>query len=185
MQEIEALEQLRPYLIERYLEWVDEQRVILLPKARPLTEEEKSRFKGYFEERILVLVRVATVERIHNPEFYDELSKSGVPIPLDFNQAIGLALADCVLIDKQLWAYPESALSTVFHELVHVVQIDMLGIRRHIELYADSLMQNDLQYHSVIFERQAYELSARFDRKEPPFSVSQAIEQELRQAKLI
>jgi hypothetical protein len=185
MKGIKALEQLRPYLIERYLEWVDEQRAVLLPEARPLTKEEKSGFQGYFEERILDMARVATVERIQNPGFYDELAKSGVPIPLDFNQAIGLALVDCIIIRKQLWTYPESAFSTIFHELVHVVQIDMLGIRRHIELYADSLMQNDLQYHSVIFEKQAYELSARFDKKKPSFSVSQAIEQELRQAKLI
>lgn len=185
MRDIAQLEELRPYLIEKYLQWVDEQRGNLLPKARPLTKEEKSRFQGYFEERILDLARVATVDRIANPDFYDELIKSGMPIPLDFNQAIGLALADCIIIHKQLWTYPESALSTIFHELVHVVQIDILGIRKHIELYADSLMQNDLQYHSVIFERQAYDLSTRFDRKEPPFSVSNAVRQELRQAKLI
>ncbi|MBM3154709.1 MAG: hypothetical protein FJ008_05175 [Chloroflexi bacterium] len=185
MQGIEALEQLRPYLIERYLEWVDEQREILLPQARPLSKEERARFQGYFEERILDLVRVATVDRIRNPEFYNELTMSGMPIPLDFNQAVGLALVDCIIIHKQLWTYPESAISTIFHELVHVVQIDMLGIRKHIELYADSLMQNDLQYHSVIFERQAYDLTARFDRKEPPFSVSKAIKQGLRQARLI
>jgi len=175
MREIVQLERLRPYLIERYLQWVDEQRVLLLPKARPLTNEEKSRLQGYFAERILDMARVATVDHIRNPDFYDELTKSGVPIPLDFNHAIGLTLVDCILIHKQLWAYPKSALSTIFHELVHVVQIDIMGIRKHIELYADSLIQNDLQYHSVIFERQAYDLTARFDRQELPFSVSKEI----------
>lgn len=185
MQRVKEIEQLRPYLIERYLQWVDEQRAILLPKARPLTNEEKSRLQGYFEERILDLARVATVDHIRNPDFYDELTKSGVPIPLDFNQAIGLALVDCILIHKQLWAYPKSALSTIFHELVHVVQIDIMGIRKHIELYADSLIQNDLQYHSVIFERQAYDLTARFDRREIPFSVSKVVRQELKCASLI
>jgi len=185
MREIAQLEKLRPYLIERYLQWVDEQRALLLPKARPLTNDEKSKVQGYFEMRILDLARVATVDCIRNPEFYDELTKSGVPIPLDFNQAIGLALVDCILIHRQLWTYPESALSTIFHELVHVVQIDILGIRKHIELYADSLMQNDLQYHSVIFERQAYDLTAKFDRREPSFSVSKAIKEELKRARLI
>jgi len=102
MQGIKRLEQLRPYLIDKYLEWVDEQRVLLLPRSRSLTREEKARFREYFEDRILSLVHIATIDKIDNPRFYEELIQSGVPIPLDLNQAIGLALVDCILIHKQL-----------------------------------------------------------------------------------
>lgn len=185
MQGIKQLEQMRPYLIEKYLAWVDEQRVLLLPEARPLTSPEKTKFGGYFEDRILSSVHVVTVDRFENPQFYDELTQSGLPIPLDLNQAIGLALVDYILIHKQLWAYPESAISTIFHELVHIVQMDILGMRKHIELYADSLIKNNLHYHSVFFEKQAYRLSERFDRREPLFSVHIAVRQELESAKLI
>jgi len=185
VQGIERLEQLRPYLIEKYLEWVDEQRALLLPRARSLTGEEKAKLRGYFEDRILNLIYIATVDRIDNPQFYNELIQSGVPIPLDLNQAIGLALVDCILIHKQLWAYPESAISTIFHELVHIVQIDILGVRKHIGLYADSLLQNNLQYHSVFFEEQAYRLSDRFDKGELPFSVRDTVSHELKQEKMI
>jgi len=185
MQGIKLLEQMRPYLIEKYLAWVDEQRVLLLPEARQLTSAEKTKFGGYFEDRILSSVHVVTVDRFENPQFYDELTQSGLPIPLDLNQAIGLALVDCILIHKQLWAYPESAISTIFHELVHIVQADILGMRKHIELYADSLMQNNLQYHSVFFEKQAYRLTGRFDSREPLFSVNVVVRQELKHAKLI
>ena len=185
MQGIKRLEQLWPYLIDKYLEWVDEQRVLLLPRSRSLTREEKARFREYFEDRILSLVHIATIDKIDNPRFYEELIQSGVPIPLDLNQAIGLALVDCILIHKQLWAYPESAISTIFHELVHIIQIDILGVRKHIDLYANSLMQNNLQYHSVFFEEQAYRLSAKFERREPPFSVRDAVSQELKQEKMI
>jgi hypothetical protein len=185
MQGIKRLEQLWPYLIEKYLVWVDEQRALLIPKARSLSEEEKSRLREYYEDRILSLVHVAIVDRIENPQFYNELTKSGVPVPLDLSQAIGLALVDCILLHKQLCAYPESLISTIFHELVHIVQMDILGIRKHIELYSDSLMKNNLQYHSVFFEEQAYRLSAKFDRREPSFSVRDAVRQELEHARLI
>jgi hypothetical protein len=185
MQGIKRLEQLRSYLIENYLAWVDEQRVLLLPKAWPLTSAEKTKLGGYFEDRILSSVHVVTVDKFENPQFYDELTQSGVPIPLDLNQAVGLALVDCILIHKQLWAYPESAISTIFHELVHIVQIDILGIGKHIELYADSLIRNNLQYHSVFFEKQAYRFTERFDRQEPLFSVHVVVRQELKHERMI
>jgi hypothetical protein len=173
------LDSLRPYLIEEFQEWVQEQRRLHLTNARPLSNEERSRFVGYFEKRILDLVRLASVERILNPGFYDGLVKSGLPIPLDFSNAIGLTLVDCILIRRELWSDPPSAISTLFHEMVHVVQIHILGLRKHIELYADNLIQNGYQYHSVLFERQAYTLASRFARGEPSFSVGEIVRQEL------
>lgn len=150
-----------------------------MAKARPLSEEEKTQLGGYFENRILDLARVTRVDRIQNPKFYDSLAKSGVPIPLDFSTAIGLTLMDCILIRREIWSHPPSFISTLFHEMVHVVQIDILGLKKHIELYADSLRQGDYQYHSVVLERQAYDLSDRFDRGEPSFSVREVVRQEL------
>ncbi len=184
MKRVQAMEldSLRPYLIEEFQKWVQEQRRFHLTNARPLSDEERSRFVGYFEKRILDLVRVASVERILNPDFYDDMVKSGLPIPLDFSKAIGLTLVDCVLIRQELWSDPPSAISTLFHEMVHVVQIDILGLRKHIELYADNLVQNGYQYHSVLFERQAYTLASRFARGEPSFSVSGIVKQELERA---
>ena len=174
---------LRPYLVERLQEWLYEQRNFYLPSARPLSDEEKSRLSGYFEKRILDLTRIASIDRILNPEFYDDLAKSGVPIPLDFTQAVGLTLLDCVLICKGLWANPSSLISTLFHEMVHVVQFDILGPRKLILLYANQLLRNDYQYHSVLLEKQAYSLSDRFVKGESPFSVSEILKKELEYAK--
>ncbi len=173
------LDRLRPYLLEKFHEWICEQRNFHLPKARPLSSEEKSRLAGYFENRLLDLARVVSVDRIQNPKFYGALKKSGVPIPLDFSTAVGLTLIDCILIRKELQPGTTAFISTLFHEMVHVVQFDILGIKGHIELYADSLREGDYQYHSVILERQAYALTDRFDRGESSFSVSAVIGQEL------
>ncbi len=174
------LDRLLPQLLEKFHEWVYEQRSLHLPKARPLSSEERSRLAGYFEERLLDLARIARVDCIHNPKFYDSLEKSGIPVPLDFSTAVGLTLIECILIRKELQPGSRPFISTLFHEMVHVVQIDVLGIRRHIELYAHSLSHNDYQYHNVVLERQAYCLTDRFERGEPPFSVSEAVKQEFR-----
>ncbi len=173
------LDRLRPYLLEKFHEWICEQRNLHLPKARPLFSEEKSRLAGYFENRLLDLARVASVDCIQNPKFYGALKKSGVPIPLDFSTAVGLTLIDCILIRKELQPGTTAFISTLFHEMVHVVQFDILGIKGHIELYADSLREGDYQYHSVILERQAYAFTDRFDQGEPPFLVSAVIRREL------
>jgi len=176
------LERLRPYLLEKFEEWIRQQRRFHSPNARPLSNEEKTRLDGYFERRILAKARVASVQRISNPEFYDDFANSGIPIPLDFSTAVGLTLVDCIIIRKELWANHSSLISTIFHELVHVVQIDILGLKRHIELYADSLMEGGYQYHSVAFERQAYKLSARFDKGKTPFPVADIVKKELKRA---
>lgn len=173
------LNRLRPYLLAKFHEWVCQQRDSYWAEARPLSSEEKSQLAGYFEDRLLNSVRVASVDRIQNPEFYKVLRKSGVPVPLDFSTAVGLTLIDCILMRKELRPGTLAFMSTLFHEMVHVVQFDILGVRGHIELYADSLRDGDYQYHSVILERQAYALTDRFDRSESPFSVSEVIRREL------
>lgn len=176
---IQELERLRPYLIEKFVGWIYEQRNLHLTNARHLSSEEKLQLAGYFENRILDLVCVASVPEISSPEFYEELTNSGLPIPLDLTNAVGLTLVDCILIRKELWSNPHLAISTLFHELVHVVQIDIVGLRKFVEIYADGLLQNELKNDGTLFERQAYSLSERFARKEPVFAVSDIIKQDL------
>ncbi|MFH1624829.1 MAG: hypothetical protein ABID54_06705 [Pseudomonadota bacterium] len=167
---------LKTYLVERFLEWAYEQRSLHLPHARPLSGEERSRLNGYFEKKILDLTRIVSLDRISNPGFYRELTKSGIPIPLDLTQAAGFALIDYVLIRKGLFSVPLMAISTIFHEMVHVVQVDILGPRKLIELYVDSLLRDE--YRNVPFERQAYDLTDRFVQGGPPFPVRAIVEEE-------
>ncbi|HIE16762.1 MAG TPA: hypothetical protein EYP71_01015 [Dehalococcoidia bacterium] len=173
------LDRLRPYLIKKFEQWLQEQHRLYLPIARPLSSDVRSRLSGYFERRTLDSVRVATVEGIRNPDFYGSLERAGIPVPLDFSTAVGLTVIDLILIREELVHHHASLVSTIFHEMVHIVQIDILGLKRHIELYADSLREGGYQYHSVVLERQAYTLGNRFDRGEPPFSVEKVVRQEL------
>jgi len=174
-------DELKSYLIREYQKWFYEQREFHLLSARPLSGQEKSRLGGYFEKRILDLTRISGVDRISNPDFYTDLMKVGMPIPMDFTQAIGFTLIDCVLIRNELLGDPLAFISTLFHEMVHVVQCDILGPERMGELYTDSLLRSGYHYHSVPFEIQAYELTDRFAREPSPFSVMEFMERELKE----
>jgi hypothetical protein len=169
---------LKSYLIPKILHWVNEQRKLHLPKARGLSNEEKSLLEKYFEKSIMDSVKVALVDNISNPSFYPELIKQGIAIPLDFSTADGLALVDCIILRKRLQDSFISQISTLFHEMVHVVQIDILGLEKMTELYLSSLLQKG--YFNVPFEKQAYKLSARFNQRES-FLVRETVEQELKQ----
>ena len=173
-------DELRGYLIREYQNWFYAQRQLHLPHARELSDLERARFGEYFDKKIFNLTRIAKVDRVSNPEFYGDLVRSGMPIPMNFTQAIGFTLIDCVLIRETLFDNSSAFISTLFHEMVHVVQFDILGPERMIELYTDFLIEGEYQYHSVPFERQAYALTDRFVMEESSFPVRKIVERELK-----
>ena len=172
-------DELVPYLVEKSLPWLWEQRNLHIADSRPLSDDEKLSLQGYYDSRILNKVRLATVDRISNPPFYAELKESGNPV-LDISGAAGIAFVDCVVVRRIFQPDFASWISILFHELVHVVQLEILGPRRHLELYIRAWAENGYQYHGIQFETQAHKLEARFNRHEPPFSVREVVERELR-----
>jgi len=171
---------LLPYLIQKFHEWLLEQRNLQLRNARPVSREERLLLHEYFEGRILDSARIATVEQIPNPTFYSELTKSGVSIPLDLTQSAGITLINCILICQYYKSSPLAWLSILFHELVHVVQYDILGSEKLVELYIAGWAQNGYRYENIPFEQQAYELEGRFNQGGSPFYVRQFVEQQLK-----
>ena len=63
-----------------------------------------------------------------------------------------------------------------FHELVHVVQWDVLGPRNFLLLYATGLSEH--VYRECPLEAMAYEHQRRFDAGEPPYSVEEAVREQ-------
>ena len=167
------------YLVQMGLPWLWDQRNLHIADSRRLSAEERLVLKGYYDQRVLGKVRVATVDRISNPPFYADLKESGQPT-LDISGAAGIAFIDCVVIRKTHQKHPSTWNSILFHELVHITQFDILGPERHLELYLRGWMDNGYQYHLIPMETQAQRLETRFNRKEPPFSVREIIEQELK-----
>ena len=168
-----------PSLVEMGRKWLMEQRDIYHKEARNLSYDEKRRLRGYFDDETLDRVRIATVERISNPLFYDELRESGHPV-LDISQSAGMTFNDCIVIRSLFQEFPQIWISILFHELVHVVQYDILGPGRLVELYLHSWAQNEYNYNAISFEEQAQRLEDRFQRGHESFSVRGIVEEELR-----
>jgi hypothetical protein len=93
----------------------------------------------------------------------------GIKGLLEMSSISAITLVDVV-------AYPERLnRSTLFHELVHVVQYRVLGLKRFAELYVKGFLSGG-GYEGIPLELQAYELGARFDREpDKIFSVEEDV----------
>ncbi len=145
------------------------------PLARPLAEWEKTALAGHFRAELLDRARLREVDVIDNPEFYTTFfAERGRPLPIDFRRASGLALVDTLLVvPRRVPPGSEGWLPLLFHELVHLVQVEALGRQGHVVDYVRGWAANGFEYRSIPQEAQAFELAARF-RAAPdrPFSVA-------------
>jgi hypothetical protein len=154
--------------------WVREFERKQRPLARSLTAGEKRALERHFGAELLDRARVREVERIDNPEFYTSFfAERGRPLPIDFRQASGLALLDTILIvTPRVPPRSPGWLPLLFHELVHLVQVEVEGRDEHVAAYVRGWASRGFEYRSIPQEEQAFELAARF-RAAPkrPFSV--------------
>ena len=98
----------------------------------------------------------------------------GVKGVLEMSSIGAITLVDLI-------AYPDRiSRSTLFHELVHVVQYQVLGLRRFADLYVCGFL-NHGGYDGIPLERQAYELENRFSRNPKKiFSVEEDVVRRLK-----
>jgi len=174
-----ALDDPLPWLIERSLQWVWEQREFYRANGRPLSDEERNELQGYYNHAVLDVVRVASVERLSDPPFLDELRELGTPT-FEVSRAAGITFVDCLVIQSLFQEQSPAWFSILFHELVHVVQHRLMGPQRFIQAYVLAWAESGHQYHSIPYEEQAYRLEARFKLHGPPFPVEDVVRQELK-----
>ena len=165
-----------PYLISEGARWVATQRDHHRPWGRALSERERSSLAPYYSASILEAVVVREVPLIENPDFYQTLSASGQPIPLDFSQMAGITFVDTIAIAAQRiqpgW---EAWLSLLFHECVHVCQYHLLGLDHFIEEYVHGWELKGFDYYAIPLEVQAYRLQSAFEESGQAFSVEQQV----------
>jgi len=155
--------------------WIREERDRQYPRASPLDAEDRRRFSGFFPERILDRARVRVVGRFENPDFFSVFDRLGEPYPIDLRRASGLALIDTILVIRRAAAGRNRG-ELLFHELVHLVQYDVLGLEGYMDRYVDSWAENGRSYRQIPHERQAFELATRFRRSaDDRFSVESAV----------
>ena len=127
----------------------------LWPVGRTIDEQIQTQLGGFFPQAVLAETRVAQAV-LPDPAFYPLVKSLGFRGLLQMSSIGAITLVDVV-------AYPEElGLGTLFHELVHVVQYRVLGLRRFAELYVRGFLLRG-GYEGIPLEQQAYQLEAQFD----------------------
>jgi hypothetical protein len=152
------------FFIEQGRLWASGMHSELWPKGNPLAEPLTQQFSPFLGVDTLKRIRVVALKEIPNPPFYGSLAARGVPAPIDFTQMAGITFIDTVLISETKAGPSEASLrSLLFHEAVHVVQYEQLGLDRFMNDYVMGWADNGFDYFSIPLEQQAYALQHRFD----------------------
>jgi hypothetical protein len=142
-----------------------------LARAAFLTSAQKEAVRAFFPQRLLDGVRVLELkkERVPNPAFQERAQKRGYRLMLDFQHMADITHPRLIILQQK----PTSRL--LFHALVHVVQYDILGLERYLELYVRAFVSNE-SYTSVPLEVQAFQLDQRFtENPDRVFSVEDEV----------
>lgn len=161
------------FLIERGVQWVLSRRNEYRNGARELSQRERSGLSLFFDSSTLDVVKVRSVSFIENPEFYKDIKDFKGPPLLDFSVAVGMTFNDTIAISERYLKPGPPPLSLLFHELVHVVQYQILGIEAFVGSYVRGWAEHGFEYDCIPLEVQAFALQQRYEaNRDAEFSVS-------------
>lgn len=149
--------------------------------ARPLSPDERVALSPWFDEALLASARVAEADRVPPPlpRPLAWLLLRGPLRRLRLAWASGMAFPGVVLVTPPRQApsrasaggiIPETrrvSISLLFHELVHLVQYEVLGRRRFASQYIGGWLRAGCRYRDIPLEVEAYHLTDRFEAGEP------------------
>ena len=140
-------------------DWIDR---TLQAHARSATSVLNVRFpqlQSHYPDTLLARAQVVIVPRVPFPP----VSQLGLP---EFSAMEMMSLAGVTYKDTFFVCNGQQRDSLYFHELVHVVQWDRLGVDNFLLAYAVGLLQHG--YEQSPLEQMAFELQARFDQRRVP-----------------
>ena len=145
--------------------YIRAQRDRLALTATPLSELSKLRLRQHFSDDDLERVRVALANPlpIPDPPFYPLFRWLRLDIPEP-------SLVDAITFDYVIAAREPMGLPLLFHEMVHVVQYRLLGVKAFARLYVQGFLAGG-GYHGIPLERCALEMEQRFVNAREPFDV--------------
>ena len=108
-----------------------------------------------------------------DPPFKQEAIERGIPPhAVDFSWTAGLTLDDLVLLSTHPKHAQEDYDAIIFHELVHVVQYDLLGLEEFMARYVYGFRAVGWIYPTIPLEVTAYFYASKFQaNRREPFSV--------------
>jgi hypothetical protein len=147
------------WVIQQVVEYIDRQRQTYTGRAVHLNANQMAVLRPFFRASALDATRVVVLarERVGYPPFYPELQRMGFEpgsLP-DFALMAAITYVDTVVSHE---AFTDRLL---FHELVHVVQYEKLGLAEFAAKYVRGFLSGG-SYDAIPLEINAYELDARF-----------------------
>lgn len=163
------------WIIEQVAEhYIDRQRKTYRGRAVPLLARQRAAMQPFFLESILDSARLLVLadERVGNPPFYGALAKMRLrPAWLpNFSSTVAITFVDTIVSHEPFTD------RLLFHELVHVVQYEKLGLQRFAAKYVRGFLSGG-SYEGIPLEINAYEMDARFaEAPTRAFSVSDELQ---------
>jgi len=152
-------------------------RMRLRPESRPIDTNDFKEFGPFFPEAVLTEARIVRAS-MPNPGFYFLARLLGIEGVLEMSTIGAITLVDVIAYSERIDR------STLFHELVHVVQYRALGLRTFARLYVTGFLSGG-GYAGIPLEHQAYELEERFRRNpKTGFSVENDVRERLQAGRL-
>jgi hypothetical protein len=147
------------WVVQRVVAYIGQQRQAYRPGAAPLSVSQKTAMLPFFPEPSLDSTRLVVLagQRVNNPPFYVELTKMGfeaASLP-DFAHMAAITFVDTVVSHEPFTDRLQ------FHELVHIVQYEKLGLERFAAKYVRGFLSGG-SYEAIPLEMNAYELDDRF-----------------------
>jgi hypothetical protein len=150
---IRPLVPLISWLTARYIAY---HRRRLLPQSIAIPDRMITPMRAFFPASVLAETRIVQA-RMPDPILYPLVRVFGIQGMLEMSSIGAITLIDVV-------AHPDELdLGTLFHELVHVVQYRVLGLKEFARLYVRGFLEQG-GYEGIPLERQAYQLGSRFER---------------------
>ena len=142
----------------RVISYLRQQRDFYLPEAAPLANRQQALMRPYFSPVLLDRVRIVELEgktRISTPPFYPEYRALGFENLPEVTHMPSLTFVDVVVFNEH------ATERSLFHGLVHVVQFEMLGLERYVELFVSSFASTKVHF-TVPLEAHAFSLESKF-----------------------
>ncbi len=153
-------------------DWISDTLATHASKAKPVSDFSFPRLGQFYDEGLLDRARVVFVDRCPVPP----LSALGLHEFEDFENMnpAGITYLNTYFA---LW-YEAERESLHFHELVHVIQWNILGFERFLACYAEGIATYG--YRQSPLEVMAYDHQNRFESGCKPYSVESEVRSQLR-----
>jgi len=156
---------------ERVARYLQEQREYFHPIGQLLEQRQREIVEAFFSASLLAQVRVVMLDRqrIPNPPFYAEARALGFTNLPDIPHMTSVTFGDTLVFHGALTT------RSIFHALVHAVQVEVLGLEQYAELMVRGLVRTRA-YVSVPMEAHAFLLESTFaENQTRVFSVEEKV----------